>query len=529
MQLHQGAFNPWLPPKFRHHLLDLQAKILEADDLLGLWQEILVLSFILFFSGHRDEAIQVLEGYFDVCPVERRGNTLFWSSTSVAVEEIKALEMLLHFAPRQPRNYPWIPLSDSRLREPRFDIAKPEFFQLDNWTNTEWIPSTDYGERLDTRPIDENYDGSRWQDSDDPWTHAICARVLCHEPSTEAVEEAFGAVDKLFTILPKRKNPRNANDEWPHSHIFPVKIYFLLAVGLNKRGTARKILQRALRTDEFTLQELLEVPAAYEIFLDPELQGVAVPTIISVKEGARAASVLTDAFEKRLKDGQQEPLQGIEWPELLRRFSEAAFKVHGDAYEEVEDEEIEKPSDILLPPITAEALAEIEQKLGPLPQDLKDMVLVANGFKGGWHFAGGGWAGVDKLRLEYPSEYEIYLGVEPPTERSIETITNPDGTTRQVMKHIVSFTGKPSGVEWGPVYACWGAVENDGFNHILCPHETWKKIKGGNVRDGEYRVIHYAHWTAGPQGEYNSMRHWIASMTAEMERELAGEEQGIDA
>jgi hypothetical protein len=52
--------------------------------------------------------------------------------------------------------------------------------------------------------IDDSYDPHQWKTSEDPWTHAICARLLCRVPEGQvadrvAISEAFEAVDRLFT------------------------------------------------------------------------------------------------------------------------------------------------------------------------------------------------------------------------------------------------------------------------------------------------------------------------------------------
>jgi hypothetical protein len=89
--------------------------------------------------------------------------------------------------------------------------------------------------------IGPDYDGHQWKDSQDPWEHAICARVLCRlkdgkPPSRERVEEAFEAVDRLFTQFPRR------GEKMPHAHIFPLHIYFIMAIYLGHLEKARKIL-----------------------------------------------------------------------------------------------------------------------------------------------------------------------------------------------------------------------------------------------------------------------------------------------
>ena len=540
--LHQGNFTARLSPDTRKKTLELRDRILQDDNLHCLWQDVLISSLLLFFSpGGQEPAVQLLEAYFEFCPVERNGNgDLLWTNYDpYPIHEQKALLMMLHHAPRRPTNLPWIDLTDEQLQDPAFDMTKAEFFYsgVIPWTNVDWIEKgTDYARQENFELIDEGYDSHQWRTSNDPWTHAICARLLCKVPfgqvaSREAVEEAYEAVDKLFTQLPKRHSATE-EDEWPHCHLFPVKVYFLLAVNLGYREKAREILRLAMMKEEFALNDLVEIPAAYEILLAEDKEAEIGTSLVLREEVKTMQKELLNACKERKENGQQEPLPGVQWPELLRRFSEAAFKTQSEEFEGIQTNDgeeiapIEQPSDLLLPPISAERLAEVEEQLGPLPQDLREMVLIANGFLGGWHFAGGGFAGVDKLYLEHPSEYEIYLGIEPPAEVTTETITNPDGTTRTVTKHTISIgLDHTSGVEWGPVYASWGTVENDGFHHLICPPETWKKMRKGEVREGEYRVCHYAAWTGGADGrEWRSMRHWVADMTAEMERELEGME-----
>ena len=104
MLLYQGAFTPWLAPQTRKKILELRDRILQDDDLHGLWQDILVSSFILFFSGAQNTAIGILEGFFTLCPLERDQNgSLVWTNAPQLriVQEQKALEVL---RPQPPDN-----------------------------------------------------------------------------------------------------------------------------------------------------------------------------------------------------------------------------------------------------------------------------------------------------------------------------------------------------------------------------------------------------------------------------------------
>lgn len=507
MLLYQGAFTPWLAPHTRTKLLELHDRILATDNLLDLWHDVLVLSFLVYFSsksypstvGDRSEetAHTLLQSFFELCPAERRlsDDSLVWSINSQPVEGAYALQVMVSRFTSPTDRLPQRERSLDVLEDdPRFDITKPEFFTLDNWTNTDWIVSgTEYGKREQFVPIDGVFDVHLWRESEDPWIHAICARLLCRVPDGKvptdtAVNETFEVVDKLFLTLPKRRNPQDESEEWPHSHIFPVKIYFILAVRIGTLEQAQTILELAMTKFEFSLHELLEFPGTYDVYHHPDIKASKYPRLISNEDMDFVRTTLSDTLKQRKQKGQEQPLDGVEWPELLRRLSEAAFKVYDEEYAE-SDEHPQRPADILFPPISVARIDEIEAKLGPLPQDLKAMALIANGFTGAWHFAGGGFPGLQHLRLEDPSEYEHYLSTEPIHEVIQETITMLDGVTRTVTKHIVNVygDGRSSGTDWGPVYAAYGTVENDGYNHLICPPETWKKIQeaqGRTVKDG---------------------------------------------
>jgi len=118
-------------------------------------------------------------------------------------------------------------------------------------------------------------------------------------------------------------------------------------------------------------------PVLYEVCLG---EGYHVP-LTSESESEMTVNRIVAALAERNEQGQLEPLKGVQWPELLRRFSKAAFRAYEKAYGELDDPP-QKPEDILLPPITHELLTEVEQRLEPLPLDLREMVQIANGTAG---------------------------------------------------------------------------------------------------------------------------------------------------
>ncbi|KAK4233849.1 hypothetical protein C8A03DRAFT_19146 [Achaetomium macrosporum] len=485
----------------------------------NVWHDIFQLYLLCSFSGLQDHAKALLEAYFDAQPG-------FEPPRGSQAKRILGL-VWNHCSSAKSGNIPW-------------DIAASDDQKDD--------PSE---QRMNGQEINDGYDPHQWKTSQDPWTHAICARLLCRVPEGRvpdraAVRESFDAVDRLFTQLPQRSNGM------PHCHIFPMKVYFSLAAGLGKRQKARDIFKLACTVAEWCPGDLLPIPALYEVYFgDDDDDGASTDLastpssseqLIAASAASAAVSVLTSALAQRKHHGRQEPLHGVAWPELLQRFSDAAFQVHRDDYAETDDDPPQEPLDILLPPIAPEALAEVEQALGgPLPADLREMALIANGFRGAWHFAGGGFPGVDKLCAVPSADYEIYFGVWPePTTVLTRTEARPDGTTAEVATRVyeigIGSRAKGGVDDAGPVWAGQGAAENDCFEHVVCPPETWRRLvargrsrrssRGGAeveeevVVDGEYRVIHFAYWEGGGHVQYKSMRHWIASETAEMERQL---------
>lgn len=121
------------------------------------------------------------------------------------------------------------------------------------------------------------------------------------------------------------------------------------------------------------------------------------------------------------------------------------------------ENEIDEPQKVLRPPLTEEDIAEVEEKLGELlPPDLKELVLIADGFNGGWHFAGGGWLGIKNSWKVPAEEYEALFELFPQPRRGTETKTREDGSTYEVTAYVQSITIDGSGNVLGHVWACGG-------------------------------------------------------------------------
>jgi len=462
------------------------------------YKDVLGFAIVLILSCKPDAANRVLEKLFQI------------SDISFSSEEQMMLELFWNSFPGRPSNTPWEVWPKARINETK-RVCDPKGIEFyGKWTRTDWIAET---LKIDIR---EDYDPHQWKDSQDVWTLAICTRILCQPkdgkvPSQEIVREAFEAVDKLLTTLPLR------GPHMPHSHVFETRIYFMLALYLGHVQKARETMNSACQLLHLDIHHFLDIPALYEMLAqsmdDPPIQ-------FEEEEMNGVVEELCGALTTRAEQGREELLYDISMAELLRRFSQAAFFVHEQDYRK---NGIETPEKVLLAPISAERIAKIEEELGPLPPDVKEMALIADGFYGGWHFAGGGWAGISNLCTMPAEGYEICFGYEPEPERRVETRTREDGTTYEVTMNIIAITAEGSGNDWGDVYQGNGASECDDYEHILCPHETWKKMqasKGEEVKVGEYAFLYFAHWTDG--GDIMaSVRAWIAGMTMELERDVA--------
>ena len=82
----------------------------------------------------------------------------------------------------RPSNVPWPQFDQAQVdvlyHAPELDASQVGFFKQAYMT-TAWISRTDYRKQANYVPIDDNFDPHQWKDSEDPWIHAICARLLC--------------------------------------------------------------------------------------------------------------------------------------------------------------------------------------------------------------------------------------------------------------------------------------------------------------------------------------------------------------
>ncbi|KAL2699781.1 hypothetical protein AAEP93_009756 [Penicillium crustosum] len=301
---------------------------------------------------------------------------------------------------------------------------------------------------------------SIWRETDDPAMLAMCARLLakttipCTYPPDNLAREALEVAQKLYAT------PDTPSEE-----------------------------------------DFLMVPGIYDVLPVLARGGKeSNPFFITKEDAVVMVREITAALELRAEHGRQWELHPskVGWRELLDRLAEGAWKTHRKEYQSMG---IQSANDILYDPATEEEITAAEEKVGELPADFKEMVRLANGFIGGWHFFAGGIAGIQYITTEgngYADigyeHYEDELG-----ELDYKMIQLEPGT------------------------------ECDSFNHFIVPPKYWKKGKlqaGKEVKDGEYQYWHWASWSGGEIRHWDSVRDFVCSCVEEVEEMIEnGEEE----
>jgi hypothetical protein len=501
-----GAPGPSLKDQ-THATRDL---ILNDEHFLSPPNDIFGFAMVLILSSKPSAANRVLSTLFKIpeftalTPGQR---PQFFSGCKFNEAQKLALELFWGAIPNsgRPENTPWA--TDVEMLEgvkQKNDPGTVDFYE--KWTNSEDVAMFD--------APGSDFDAHFWKESEDPFDLALCAKILCRPrdekvPSREKVEESFEAIDKLFTTL-----GGSGKD-------LPMRIYFILAVWLGRREKAIKILERAYSRipGQFLLHTFMDIPQLYELLATSSLGDTPPLRLLGGGELVIVEEELLAALTTRIERDWKPPLHDVPMAELLRKFSEAAFFVNRDEYVK---RDVNSPKEILCGPCTEEEVATVERDMGPLPPDVKEMALIADGFHGGWHFAGGGWGGIQWLWKDKAVNHEVQLRYEPTPVKQTQTRTREDGSTYEVEVNVVKHGGDDPKRDWEYVYCVNPVAETDGYLHLVCPEEVWRKMQevmGKTARSGEYAYLHYAHWTDG--GEiFHSVRDWIATMTILLETDV---------
>lgn len=249
-------------------------------------------------------------------------------------------------------------------------------------TRTGWM--------LDHCSLPEPEDPHVWRDTDDANMLGMCCRLLAKHkterqyPSQERMKEALEVAKKLYS------QPQVCVSEWKfqrgvrrHGALVYRRLAVELAVRTGGLECAAEMLGLGLRLDGFSevdggsIREYLMLPGIWDVLPLLAAKGKeGNPYFIEKEDAEVMVKEIIMTLELRARDGRQWSLapRKIGWEELLNRLAEGAWKVNRKEYRTMG---LKCAADILFPPATEE---EIATSYGDLPQDLKEMVRVANGW-----------------------------------------------------------------------------------------------------------------------------------------------------
>ncbi|KAJ5198900.1 hypothetical protein N7491_000533 [Penicillium cf. griseofulvum] len=353
---------------------------------------------------------------------------------------------------------------------------------------------------------------SIWRETEDPAMLAMCVRLLakttvpCTYPPDTLAREALEAAQKLYSKPDTPTNECGWEPDKPkrQSYLLYRRLVVELAIRLGEFQTAADILGQGLRQDLFTsggdLESFLMVPGIYDVLPLLARGGKeSNPFFIPKEDAVVMAKEITAALELRAEHGRQWALHPskVGWRELLDRLAEGVWKAHP---KECRDMGVENAMDLLYEPATEEEIAAAEEKVGELPTDFKEMVRVANGFMGGWHFFAGGIAGIQSISIDDGCGESGYMYYE------------------DVMEDI----------EYKMIRLMPG-TECDGFDHFILPPRYWEEAMvraGKEVKDGEYQYWNWTYWSGSGISHWDSVRDFVCSCVEEVEEMIeTGQEE----
>ena len=158
-----------------------------------------------------------------------------------------------------------------------------------------------------------------------------------------------------------------------------------LAIRVGELETAADVLSQALRLDGFNsmdggqLDRFLNLPGIYDVLpLLAEKSKEGNPFFIEKDDAKAMVHEIIGTLELRSEHGRQWSLapDKVGWRALLDRLANAAWKVNSEEYK---GSGIKCAADILQKPASEEDIKAVENRVGELPEDFKQMLRVADG------------------------------------------------------------------------------------------------------------------------------------------------------
>ncbi|KAF5569558.1 cell wall assembly cell proliferation coordinating KNR4-like [Fusarium pseudoanthophilum] len=477
----------------QHKISDLISLLLESQDASDALRRVNRLIQLLLLSNHIDKAYTLICALYEYHSLTSSNQDAFQLSSRPFDNFWEA---------HSKYNNPF------RGHDESSDMAFGRKERLERQQWHEYRECTRTGWMLEHCTLPEPEDVHIWRETDDEPTIAMCARLLAKSktigqyPTRENMVEALAASKKLYAQpqvpITEWEHKRNGHQTVRrHSYLLYRRLVVELAIRLEEFDTAAEVLSLGLRLDGFNdidggqLDRYLFLPGIYKVLpLLAQSKKEGNPFYIEADEAGDMIEQVIAALTMRAQNGRQWSLapERVGWKELLDRLATAAWMVNRKEYQELG---LTCAEDILYSPATEEEISEAEAKVGELPSDFKDMVRVANGFQGGWHFLNGGINGLDNIGL---------------ADDDVENYT--------------WFLGDLDQDVYSKVIALSPATECDDFMHFMISPAHWRKQENGNgetFSDGEYPYWQWASWQAG-ETSWHSFREWVATEVEKLER-----------
>ncbi|KAH7310877.1 hypothetical protein B0I35DRAFT_439831 [Stachybotrys elegans] len=475
----------------RYDIPDLLSSILEpAEPTEGLLQ-VERLVQLLLLSNHIEQAYGLL------CVLHEHYTAILTSTTDLdASLQIWGRPLANFWVSHPTYTVPGRPIRTGDEVSARGQgLARAQWHEYRECTRTGWM--------LEHCNLPEPDDPHTWRETDDSPMIAMCARLLAKDktpgqyPGEEALRESLAAAKKLYA------QPQVPITEWQfkrdgrrHSYLLYRRLVVELCIRLGEFEAAADMLSLGLTLDGFNycnggdLDRYLYLPGIYHVLpLLAKRKTEGNPFYIEEQDASAMVEEIAATLQLRAQQGRQWSLapEKVGWRELLDRLARGAWVVNRKGYEL---EGLTCAEEILHPPATEEEIREAEVKFGELPIDFKDMVRVANGFKGGWHFLSGGIAGIGDMELAGEDGY-MYMFRFPDADHD-------------VCSKLILLTP---------------ATECDGFMHMMVSPEVWRhtSYSGDAFKDGEYPYWHYASWIGGVETVWHTFRDWVAAEVENVE------------
>ncbi|KAJ5685402.1 hypothetical protein N7536_008021 [Penicillium majusculum] len=475
---------------------------IDKEDFSYAVRDILRLTELLILSSHFTEAHLIASAVFRLVKdfefTDKGENLDFEISTPTTLQIFWDVHKSTFPQPRRA------PCSDRETRETW--ITQQQWGKYRECTRTGWMLQH-VGLAEPENP------SSIWRETDDPAMLAMCARLLakttvpCTYPPDNLAREALEVAQKLYATpdTPREECGWGPEKGKRHSYLLYRRLAVELAIRSGELQTAADILGQGLRRDLFTnggeLRDFLMVPGIYDVLPLLARGGKeSNPFFIPKEDAVVMVREITAALELRAEHGRQWALHPskVGWRELLDRLAEGAWKANRKEYQSMG---IQSAKDILYDPASEEEITAAEEKVGELPADFKEMVRLANGFMGGWHFFAGGIAGIQHITTE------------------------GDGNADIGYEHYEDELGD---IDYKMIQLEPG-TECDSFDHFIVPPKYWKEGKAQarkEVKDGEYQYWHWAFWSGSGIRHWDSVRDFVCSCVEEVEEMIEnGEEE----